>query len=187
MAASTNNQPAPDDVSVRTSWKSLVAIGSALIVLIAVGFYAASTRSATSNTEVTQASTDQATTTDDTASHEESAAETLASAKAEILDGMSTATFALESDADYTYLAGAGESYTVLARQAIAKTDSELTTAERVAAETCLTQNAGAPLLEIAEEVVIAKADVQAAVDWAKALSSSDKADWQYYADQVDW
>jgi len=75
----------------------------------------------------------------------------------------------------------------MLARKAIAKADSNLSHAERVAAETKLTQDADASYLEIGQAVTIAKSDVKSAVTWAKALSDEQKAAWQYYADQIAW
>lgn len=85
----------------------------------------------------------------------------------------------------YSYTAAAGDSYTVLARQAVAVAGADMTAAERVAAETKLTQDAGEPYLEIGQSVSFEKSTVDAAVDWAKSLSAADKAAWQPYADMV--
>ncbi len=86
---------------------------------------------------------------------------------------------------NFSYTAAAGDSYTVLARQAVAVLASGLSPAERVAAETKLTQDAGEPYLEIGQVVEFDQATVQAAVDWAKNLSQAEKAAWQPYADLV--
>lgn len=96
-------------------------------------------------------------------------------------------TVATESDEAYNYQAGTGESFTTLARRAIAQADSGLSAAERVAAETKLAQDANAELLETGQDVELAKSDVKAAIDWAKSLSDDAKAAWQPYADQVAW
>lgn len=92
-----------------------------------------------------------------------------------------------ETDKAFNYTVGEGESFTTLARRAVASTDSKLTTAERVAAETKLTTDAGAEMLAIGQGVTLSKDTVRAAVDWAKSLSSEEKAAWQPYADLVAW
>lgn len=92
-----------------------------------------------------------------------------------------------ETDKAYTYTVGEGESYTTLARRAVAGIGGSLTPAERVAAETKLTTDAGADWLNVGQSVVLDKATVRAAVDWAKGLSSEEKAAWQPYADLVAW
>lgn len=89
------------------------------------------------------------------------------------------------SQSVYSYTAAAGDSYTVLARQAVAVAGSDLTAAERVAAETKLTQDAGEPYLEVGQSVRLEKDTVTAAVEWAKSLSEAEKAAWQPYADMV--
>lgn len=85
----------------------------------------------------------------------------------------------------YTYTAVAGDSYTQLARQAVAALAGDATTVERVAAETKLAQDAGAPLLEIGQQVELSKSTIQAAIDWAVALNDAEKNAWQPYADMV--
>lgn len=92
-----------------------------------------------------------------------------------------------ETDKAFTYTVGEGESYTTVARRAVASTDSKLTTAERVAAETKLTADANAELLDIGQNVELSKDTVRGAIDWAKNLSDEDKAAWQPYADLVAW
>lgn len=92
-----------------------------------------------------------------------------------------------ETDAAFSYTVGEGESYTTVARRAVSAIDSKLTTAERVAAETKLTTDAQAELLAIGQGVTLSKDTVRGAVDWAKSLSSEEKAVWQPYADLVAW
>lgn len=89
-------------------------------------------------------------------------------------------------DDDYTYTAKDGDSYTVLARQAVAAmAGSNLSAAQRIAAETKLTQDAGAPDLAVGQLVVLDKSTVQAAIDWADSLAPDDEAAWQVYVDNV--
>lgn len=92
-----------------------------------------------------------------------------------------------ETDEAFTYTVGDGESYTTVARRAIASTDGKLTTVERVAAETKLTTDAGAELLDVGQSVELSKDTVRAAIDWAKDLNDEEKAAWQPYADSVAW
>lgn len=98
-----------------------------------------------------------------------------------------TATVVKETDTVYEYTIGEGESYTTLARRAVASIDGSLSPAERVAAETKLTQDAGGEWLGVGQELSLTKATVREAVDWAKNLGVEQKAAWQPYADLVAW
>lgn len=92
-----------------------------------------------------------------------------------------------ESDDKFVYVVGSGESYTGLARRSVAAINNELSPAERIAAETKLTQDAGAQYLDAGQEVIISKKDVEVAIKWAQNLSDEHKAAWKPYADLVDW
>lgn len=92
-----------------------------------------------------------------------------------------------ETDKAFSYTVGEGESYTTVARRAVASSDSALTPAERVAAETKITTDANAELLAVGQDVELSKDTVRAAVEWAKGLSAEEKAAWQPYADLVAW
>lgn len=85
----------------------------------------------------------------------------------------------------YTHTAVAGDSYTMVARQVVAALGGELSPAQRVAAETKLTQDAGEPFLEVGQVVELDKEVVQATIDWAGSLSPAEEAAWQPYADMV--
>lgn len=88
-----------------------------------------------------------------------------------------------------TYTAESGDSYTELARQTVTAytTDAgvDLTAAQRIAAETYLTQDAEAPYLEIGDKVTINKSDVAAAVQKATSLSADEIAAWEVYVPYV--
>jgi hypothetical protein len=90
-----------------------------------------------------------------------------------------------------TYTAKAGDSYTKMARKFVQAynnaTDSGLSRAQIVAAETFLTQDAGAPLLEIGQKVTLDGDAVGAAVEKAQALSASEVAAWQVYVPYVNF
>jgi len=94
-----------------------------------------------------------------------------------------------EKSRDYTYTAAAGDSYTVFARhsvQAYAKTNGvELSKAQIIAAETTMTQKAGAPYLEVGDKLMIRHADLKASVDVAKALSPAQLTAWEQYVPYV--
>lgn len=90
-----------------------------------------------------------------------------------------------------TVTAEAGDSYTVLARHAVAQYSKdagvEVTPAQAVAAETFLTQDANAPELEVGQKVTVNKADVANAVKKAQALSADEQAAWEVYVPYVDF
>jgi hypothetical protein len=92
-----------------------------------------------------------------------------------------------ETDTAYNYVVSEGESYTTIARQAVARIGSGLTPAERVAAETKLATDANAEWLNVGQNLTLEKSAVKAAVDYAKGLSAEEKAAWQPYADLVAW
>lgn len=96
-------------------------------------------------------------------------------------------TIVRETDAGFSYTVGEGESYTTIARRAVAGIDNKLTPAERVAAETKLTTDADAGLLDVGQNVELSKDTIRAAVDWARNLGDEEKAAWQPYADLVAW
>lgn len=92
-----------------------------------------------------------------------------------------------ETDKEFSFTVGGGESYTTLARRAIASADSKLSHAERVAAETKLVNDANAEWLNEGQNLTVSKDAVRAAIDWAKSLSAEQKAVWQPYADMIAW
>lgn len=102
-------------------------------------------------------------------------------------ENQSTGTTESETETEYSYTVGEGESYTTIARRAITSVDSDLTPAERVAAETRLANGANAEWLNAGQSLTLNKDTVRAAVDWAKGLSDEQKAAWQPYADLVAW
>jgi hypothetical protein len=91
--------------------------------------------------------------------------------------------------ADSSLTAAAGDSYTTLARAAIAKASERskttLNAAQKVAAETYLSEAAGFPALEIGQDISLPASAVDAAIAKAAALSAADQAAWQTYADDV--
>ena len=89
------------------------------------------------------------------------------------------------STTDFTATAVAGDSYTGMARQAVAKADGGLSAAQKVAAETFLAEAVGFPRLEIGQAVTIKASDVAQAVTRAKALAASELAGWEYWAGMV--
>lgn len=92
-----------------------------------------------------------------------------------------------ETEQEFSFVVGEGESYTTMARRAVAAIDENLTTAERVAAETKLTTDANAQWLNEGQALVLGKSTVQSAIDWAKSLTDEEKSAWQPYADLVAW
>ena len=90
---------------------------------------------------------------------------------------------------DYSVQAKAGDSYMLLARNAVTKYMKDnkiaLTGAQRIAAETTLGVAAGLPELEVGQNVTFTKTALQQAVDAAKGLSIEQQALWAPYAANV--
>ncbi len=91
-----------------------------------------------------------------------------------------------DDDTDYRFTAAAGSSYTLLARDAVQQyakaRNVELTPAQRIYAESRLTTSAGSPLLDVGQQVTIARSAVAAAVDAAQQLGTRQQVAWQHYA-----
>lgn len=96
-----------------------------------------------------------------------------------------------DRQAVFTATAAPGDSYAEFARQCITSymlgKSTTLSTAQRVAVETYLTQSAGAPLLEVGQQLSLSRSNVQQAVERAQQLSAEEQAAWQPYADTVAW
>lgn len=86
-----------------------------------------------------------------------------------------------------TFVAKSGDSYTGFARQAISGVDNSLTNAQKVAAETFLTQEAGSPYLLIGQQVTIKQEAVKEVVKKATSLSKAELAAWEQYAATIDF
>ncbi len=90
-----------------------------------------------------------------------------------------------------TYTARSGDSYTVLARKAVqayaAASQTEVSQAQVVAAETFLTVDAGSPFLNFGQKVTLDKGVVSKAVKKAQALSAAEIAAWQTYVPYVNF
>lgn len=91
----------------------------------------------------------------------------------------------------YSYTAQPGDAYSLLARKAVQTygllNKVNLTEAQIIAAETNLTNAAGAPELIIGQRVDLKPADVKAAVESAKKLSLEQQAAWLPYVASVDF
>lgn len=96
-----------------------------------------------------------------------------------------------EDKSAYKFTANAGDSYTVLARQAIMKYSKDnkqnLSKAQIIAAETFLTQEAGSPQINEGQTVSVKKSAVSSVATKAKALSPSVLAAWQVYVPLVNF
>lgn len=169
----------------------IATIAAALIVVGAVGYFIldinpfASNDTVTSSDEVKVESDEKKDT--DGSERAEKFEKLVRAALVKAAAGEYVETVASETEKTYVFIAGTGESFSALARRAIASTDSELSTAERIAAETRLTQEAGAENLDVAQQLSLEKSDVAEAIEWAEGLSAEEKAAWQYYADMVAW
>lgn len=90
-----------------------------------------------------------------------------------------------------TYIARAGDSYTGIARAAVARVAATekltLSPAQKVAAETFLTQAAGAGELAVDQTVALSADEVKKAIAQAQDLSDEELAAWDVFANQVDF
>lgn len=91
----------------------------------------------------------------------------------------------------YNYIAQPGDSYTKIARKAVQiygyYENVSLSLAEIIAAETFLTSEAGFPLLNLGQEVILSEDAVKSAVEKAQNLDESAKARWERYVPYVDF
>lgn len=96
-----------------------------------------------------------------------------------------------QPDEQYVYTTKGGDSYTVMAREAVKRyaVDSKvaLNPAQAVAAETELVTVAGSPELEIDQQVTLSSEAVKSAVEKAAKLTAEQQAAWRPYADLVAW
>ena len=88
--------------------------------------------------------------------------------------------------ADYNFTAVAGDSYSKLARTAIAdyasKANLDLSPSQRIAAETAIIASAGFPRLDINQVVTYTSATIKDAVDASMQLTDAQLLNWQPYA-----
>ena len=93
--------------------------------------------------------------------------------------------------ANYTYIARNGDSFVQMARASIdlyaKSTNTSMTPAQRVAAETLLMDRAGSPELDVEQQVTLSADDVKKAVEEAQSLSDDELDGWDYFADQIDF
>lgn len=123
---------------------------------------------------------------------EETQAETSTEAPVDeaVTEEIATTEDATDNDV-YSFVAQKGDSYTKIARKSVQiygfDNTVELSGAQIVFIETNLTILAGSPMLEIGEQVTVNKATIAEWVEKAKALTDSQIAAWQVYADKVDF
>lgn len=91
----------------------------------------------------------------------------------------------------YIYKAQKGDSYSQIARKAVQSYGIEnkvnITQAGIVFAETQITKDAKAELLEVGQEVKISKSDVKKQIEAAKKLTKAQQKSWGYYVQFVDF
>lgn len=188
MANTDTDHDTTNEQSMRRTWLILAA----LLLIIAGGYYLSG---GSRSDEQTKKQADTSKQKDDTAKQapENDKADAtdkqaaIRGAEAAAQRGEPSETLATEGEKEFRYVVGSGESYTGLARRAVAASNDKLSPVERVAAETKLTQDAGDQSLAAGQEVTLSKSAVDAAIKWAQNLSADQKAAWQPYADMVAW
>lgn len=89
---------------------------------------------------------------------------------------------------DFEHTAVSGDSYITIVRAAISQNGgTELTNAQRVAAETKLAAQAGWPAVDVAEVVKVNATDLKPVLDEVRAMSADQQQAWQTYADMIVW
>ncbi len=92
---------------------------------------------------------------------------------------------------DYTYTAGAGDSYTTMVRKAVQtygiNNHVALGNARIVYIETMMSQQAGSPFLWVGQKVTIKGSDVKAWADKSLKLSQADVTAWGTYVPYINF
>ena len=87
---------------------------------------------------------------------------------------------------DVVKTAAAGDSYTLLAREAVkAAAAGSLSDAQKIAAETYLASQADFPELVVGQNVTFDSSAVQGALKFARGLTAEQQAVWQAYVPAV--
>lgn len=146
----------------------ILGIVSIMVAMLSFGTLV----SAQDTEEVTEVQTTQAETTEEPAETEESSTEEV-------------------SAENYNYVAQPGDSYTKMARKAVQtygiQTGTNLSGAQIVFVETNLTKLAESPVLALGDAVTIQQSVVSEWVEKAGQLTEAQTAEWQVYADKVDF
>lgn len=88
--------------------------------------------------------------------------------------------------ADFVRTAVAGDSYTIIAREAIKSAAAgSLNDAQKIAAETYLANQAGFPELAVGQNVTLSGSAIQDALTFARGLTVEQQAAWQAYVPAV--
>ncbi len=92
---------------------------------------------------------------------------------------------------DNTVQVVAGDSYTTIARSALANAvtarHQTLTPAQKVAAESYVVEAAGYPEVEVGQTITISANTITSAINRATSLTAAQQAVWQPYADTIAW
>ena len=88
----------------------------------------------------------------------------------------------------YTYVVQEGDSYSIIARRAINEHGgSSLSSAQKIAAEAKLVEQAGWPEVDAGQSVRIDSAALSQAISSARSMTADEQQMWQSYADDIVW
>ena len=88
----------------------------------------------------------------------------------------------------YTYIVQEGDSYSIIARRAISEHGgSSLSSAQKIAAEAKLVEQAGWPEVDAGQSVKIDGTALSQAISSARSMTADEQQMWQSYADDIVW
>jgi len=88
----------------------------------------------------------------------------------------------------YTYVVQEGDSYSIIVRRAISEHGgSSLSSAQKIAAEAKLVEQAGWPEVDAGQSVRIDSAALSQAISSARSMTADEQQMWQSYADDIVW
>lgn len=88
----------------------------------------------------------------------------------------------------YTYVVQEGDSYSIIVRRAISEHGgSSLSSAQKIAAEAKLVEQAGWPEVDAGQSVRIDSTALSQAISSARSMTADEQQMWQSYADDIVW
>lgn len=88
----------------------------------------------------------------------------------------------------YTYVVQEGDSYSIIVRRAISEHGgSSLSSAQKIATEAKLVEQAGWPEVDAGQSIKIDSAALSQAISSARSMTADEQQMWQSYADDIVW
>lgn len=88
----------------------------------------------------------------------------------------------------YTYTVQDGDSYSIIVRRAISEHGgSSLSSAQKIAAEAKLVEQAGWPEVDAGQSIKVDSIALSQAISLARSMTADEQQMWQSYADDIVW